>query len=56
LCHALKAAVGEEVYVAVGGAAVRDVQHARELGADGWASSAREFARQLSGGSEADTA
>lgn len=56
LCHALKASVGEHVYVAVGGAAVRDTEHARSLGADGWASSAREFARQISGESEADTA
>lgn len=56
LCHALKVSLGNDVYVAVGGAAIRDQDHAVSLGADGWASSAREFVRQLSGESEADTA
>ena len=43
---ALQVAVGE-VYVMVGGVAVRDLEHARELGADGWAASARRVAAQL---------
>jgi methanogenic corrinoid protein MtbC1 len=39
---ALRAAVSEAILV-VGGAAVTGVAHALELGAQGWAASAREF-------------
>ena len=43
---ALRQSVGE-VYVMVGGVAVRDLEHAIELGADGWASTARHVVEQL---------
>lgn len=43
---ALRHAVGE-VFLLVGGVAVRDLDHARELGADGWASTARHVVERL---------
>lgn len=56
LIGALRAAVPDEVFVAVGGAAVRDRDHARALGADGWAPSAREFITLLSSGADDSSA
>jgi excisionase family DNA binding protein len=44
--HALRAGVGH-AFVMVGGAAVADEAHALALGAQGWASSARDFSAQL---------
>jgi len=43
----LRAQVGDGVYLAVGGRAVQDRDHALALGADGWARSAHVFAEQL---------
>lgn len=48
LLATLKASLPAEVFVAVGGYAVNDLAHATALGADGWASSARDFVEQLS--------
>ena len=48
LLAALRAQIDPSVYLAVGGLAVRDGDHAVALGADGWAHSAHEFAEQLS--------
>lgn len=45
---ALRAAVDADVRLVIGGNAVRDLDHARELGADHWARGAREFAGYLS--------
>ena len=47
LLAVLKAALPPEVFVAVGGYAVKNLAHATALGADGWASTAREFVDQL---------
>jgi len=47
LLAALRAALPEGVYLSVGGLAITDAAHARSLGADGCAASAREFADQL---------
>lgn len=47
LLVALREALSADIYLAVGGLAVHDDDHARTLGADGWAGSAREFASQL---------
>jgi len=47
LLSALRRAVVDDIYLAVGGLAVHDGHHARVLGADGWARSARDFAAQL---------
>jgi len=48
LLAALRDGLDATVYLAVGGLAVHDFDHARVLGADGWARSARDFAEQLS--------
>lgn len=45
---AVRAAVDGDVRLVIGGHAIRDLEHARALGADHWASDAREFARYLS--------
>ena len=47
LLAALREQVVGNVYLAVGGLAVQDVDHAVALGADGWAKSAHDFADQL---------
>ncbi len=47
LLAALREQVSGDVYLAVGGLAVHDGDHAVALGADGWARSARDFAEQL---------
>lgn len=54
----LLAALGEAVsgaFLVVGGAAVADLEHARALGAEGWAATARELIELINRGS-ADTA
>jgi len=48
LLASLRAQMDRNVYLAVGGLAVQDSDHAVALGADGWAHSAHEFAAQLS--------
>jgi methanogenic corrinoid protein MtbC1 len=50
----LREAVSDDIYLAVGGLAVHDDDHAHALGADGWARSAREFASQLRARSAGD--
>lgn len=50
LLAALREAVGEEVLVVVGGGAVHDLDHARALGAHGWAATARAFVTLLTDG------
>lgn len=45
--HALRGQVDEGVRLVIGGHAVRDLEHACSLGADHWASGAREFAEYL---------
>ena len=47
LLAALRAALPAGVHLSIGGLAVQGHAHALELGADGWAASAREFADQL---------
>lgn len=47
LLAALRGGLATGVYLAVGGLAVRDLEHAQALGADGWACSAHDFAEQL---------
>jgi len=47
LLATLRAQMDSNVYLAVGGLAVQDGDHAVALGADGWAHSAREFAAQI---------
>ena len=47
LLAALRGGLAAGVYLAVGGLAVRDLEHAQALGADGWACSAHDFAEQL---------
>lgn len=47
LLATLREVLSNDVHLAVGGLAVRDADHARSLGAHGWASSAHGFAEQL---------
>ena len=47
LLATLRAEMDSNVYLAVGGLAVQDSDHATALGADGWAQSAHDFAEQL---------
>jgi len=54
LLEALSSAL-TDVYVVVGGLAIRDHEHALALGAHGFAGSAREFAEQLNRGSGTDS-
>ncbi|MFZ9630178.1 MAG: helix-turn-helix domain-containing protein [Ilumatobacteraceae bacterium] len=51
-----EALAGTSVAIAVGGAAIRDAEHAQALGADWWAPSAREFAATLLRGGPASAA
>lgn len=44
---ALRGQVDEGVRLVIGGHAIRDLEHARSLGADHWANGAREFAEYL---------
>ena len=44
---ALRSAVGDRVVLFVGGAAVRDLDDARSLGADEWAPNAKQFVETL---------
>lgn len=48
---AVRAVVGDSVLLVVGGCAVRDLDHARSLGADHWADGARSLADHLDRGS-----
>jgi methanogenic corrinoid protein MtbC1 len=43
----LRTQVGDDVRLVIGGHAIRDLDHARSLGADHWANGAREFAEYL---------
>lgn len=47
LLATLRDVLSSDVHLAVGGLAVRDEEHARALGAHGWAASAHGFAEQL---------
>ena len=47
LLATLRSEIDDDVYLAIGGLAVQDGDHAVALGADGWARSAHDFAEQL---------
>lgn len=54
LLSTLRTEMGSSVYLAIGGRAVHDGEHALALGADGWARSAHDFAGQLTQRSTGD--